>query len=512
MSELIGEYKTNIIGNGVEPGKTALDVAFWADSLNMDFDAFGVHTTSGLQLPESSGGLFDSEAGMFDSHAGLFDDAGGGTFQLEIPTPNLTITGLHQQRLSSGAKVVYIGTPDSIFRWDGGNVTTPGSGFSYFQDADDIHVATRWSSCSWNDWNLTTNGIDPVKIYKSGPSFVSLTGVNFTRAAILRSFGPFVIAFDTDLHDFQWCKENDPEEWDYTTARSAGFGLLKDRTGPMIAVERLGSGLGLYTHNSIWLLSYVGRDNIFGAKPMPTGIGAVSRNSIVPVGALNYGFTQGGIFVTDGVSARYVSYPALGEWLQGEVNWKQQSKICGYYIKQLQQIRWSYPSTGNSNNNKSIGYNIRTGQFSYYQWRVNAAVPQDIFDYPLVGGFNSKVSFAHAGNDDHGEAYSKYVQTKKLDFSMPGFDGRKKFKFIDVIDFDLAIKSGNGPTVQVGYTYTLNGATVWSAPFTLDQNNARIFPKQSVLFLEIKIQSSAVDDDWLLSNIRVYGQPDGRNI
>lgn len=510
MSNLIGDFGTQQIGAGVEPGKTALDVVFWADSLNMDFDAFGAHTTKGRSIPSSSSGLFDSEAGLFDSHAGLFDAAGGGAFNLTLPDSGKTITGLHQQRLSTGAKIAFISTLDSIYRWDGGNVTTPINGLSSFPDETSIKDATRLSFTSWNDWTIATNNIEPPKIYKSGPSMVSLGGINFTRCKILRSFGPFVLAFDTDLHDFQWCKENDPEEWDYTTYRTAGFGMMKEKSGPLVAVEPLGTGLGAYGSNELWMVNYVGRDIIFGAKRVPTGVGAVGINSIVSAGGLNYGITQGGIFVTDGVTVRYVSYPALGEWLHDEVNWDQKTKICGYYIRELQQIRWSYPSVGSTENNKSIGYNIRTGQFSYYSWAINAAVPQGIFDHPIVGGFNSKVSFAHNGNSDHGEAFNKYVTTKPLDFSQDRLDGRKHFKWIDIIDFDLKIVSGSGPTVLIGSKYSLNGTTEWDGPFTLDQNNSRIFLKKSVLFLEIKIQSSAADDDWLLSRIRVYGNVDGR--
>ena len=72
-------------------------------------------------------------------------------------------------------------------------------------------------------------------------------------------------------------------------------------------------------------------------------IGAVSKNAVVPVGRRNYGWSQQGFFVTDGVDFKYIDDPQVRKFIKDNVSTAHIGKVNGYHDEQNNQIRWYYP-------------------------------------------------------------------------------------------------------------------------------------------------------------------------
>lgn len=496
------------ISSGLLPGVNKLSSPLWETALNVDFDAFGVHTSKGREVMEFEDILFDSGSGNFDSASGLFDDYAL-AIPFQLPT-NKEVIGLLQIYRSTPTRFLIAGTRDKLYAYSGSVIHTSSGTFNGIKDSAGPVRATQWSMVNVGNWALATNGVDGPQILKT-TTWAAMGSLPFTWAEIFRKFGPYVLAFNTsnDPKKVEWCADDDVENWTPGASNTAGNLLLRDLASPIRAAEPLGSLFAVYTENQLIKFGWKPNAFVFGTEgTVLDGPGAVSKSSIVPADGLHYGLMKQGVFKTDGLSVQWLDYPAFGDWLKNEVNWDQGAKIVGYHASAKKQIRWSVPLVGSLDNNYEISYNYVTGAVTFGDKAFTAASPQQIFQYPIIGGYNGSVTLGQKSNSDLTLAVTRTLQTKPMDLGLS-----TEWKYVDYVETQIEVRSGSGPTIEIGTQVEPDDTITWSTAETIGPGPlARNFIRVSGPYLSVRYTSAAANDDWKISGFRLFGTRDGGTI
>lgn len=262
---------------------------------------------------------------------------------------------------------------------------------SYYEDAvstliGQLDTTGAYDLVPYGTWLLATDNKTQIKLWKGINTFADIETTEFARAKLIKKLGQHILAFSTDVlpSGFHWSDASDVEEWEPTQFNAAGNLPIRDLDSEFMAVVDLGAALAAYSREYMIVVRYVGIPYIFGTPDQAlSGIGAVSRNSVVSLGRSNWGLCRGGIFVTDGSSFTYVDRPAVGSWLQENINWARADEIAGHYDEQLGLVVWAVPVMEHDEI-AEIGVNPETKAFTYLGTDLGVGVERGVFDYPIV--------------------------------------------------------------------------------------------------------------------------------
>lgn len=515
MSDEIYSAPQEALAAGTPLGISDLKVPLWSTSKNVAFEAYGPRTERGIEALVWSNLLFSQHAGVFASASGLFS-SGSETIPSAVNIQGEP-TGIEEQLKFNGTRVVFVGSHEKLWRIDGLTAPADVSSMTYTGRSSSAGAlqATRWSMVFYNEWCIATNGVNPTQIYKTGPDFVNIvTESQYTTAEIVALLGPHVVFIGTNNNpkEVLWCAEGNPEAVDPSLYPTAGQLIMRELDGRAVCAKPLGKNtLAVYGPTSMQLLNYIGSWGVIGQSTIAlVGISAVSKHSVVPVGGRNFGLQRNGVFVTDGVSFQMASYPLLGTWLERNINWDQQAKIWGRFNPADQTVRWAVPFLGSNSINGALCMNIQTGAFwlNDAQLAFNCGITPKEFGIPLIATPSGDVGFGESGRASLGGAVVRRLSTKWMDL-----DARQLYKYIDLIEADLRLISGPGPTVLVEARRDSTSDVFTAGPFALGDERTN-WPCEDAAgeFFRFTFETTGPDDEWELGGLKFFGTKDQEDV
>jgi len=289
----------------------------------------------------------------------------------------------------------------------------------------------------------------------------------------------------------QWPDVRDPEQFTPAHDKTAGSFLIRDSESDIVAVVPVSNGLGIYSKDTARVLSYRGAGMWFGMESrVLDGIGAVGPNSVCSAGFKNYGLTKNGIFITDGTQFEFVDHPAMHGYLNNNLDWERADEVFTLHNEAFEEVIFFFPSP--EGEWKGLGYRYASGGFSKYNIPVRAALPREVFDYPIFG-----TEDGIALGSDYARS-SSYILTKPLDAG-----DSVTYKFWDYFRF---VGEWSGMHLKIGVHDEVNAEPLWIYDGSLE--SFLHFHRESV-FLTLELTGEP--DSWFnISQVMVTGVPSGR--
>jgi hypothetical protein len=317
------------------------------------------------------------------------------------------VRGMLEASIISGAdhkKTLFWGSIASLFKRELGSsavdlTRTSPAGYNGIKDETTTKIATRWSFAQWNTWIMATNGVDVPQIYKGSGDFdeyeqTGAAALPFTKAEVFRKLKTFLLAYNTDNigpEGFEWCHDDDAELWDPAADNAAGNLPVRDIKSPIICVTDLGKGHGVYGRDRLHQVTYVGAPFYFAENHLLDGLGAVSKDSVVAVGRLNYGLGPKGFFKTDGFQVEYIDEPDIRDYVFGDINRNQLSQVVGWDDAASHQVAWFYPSSGARILDRAVAYNYNRGLWTKLGYQRTAGTSSSVFSFSITGDKNGNI-------------------------------------------------------------------------------------------------------------------------
>lgn len=411
-------------------------------------------------------------------------------------------------------------TPTSAVNWNVGDegfcdATGIQSANSILFTVTEIGVSGAPVTIRVTDWGIgssfTSGTFAAKKITGVGTDaqfIVTKTDINFTKLKCFHKQGPHMLAFNYERNgvnldrNFAWCSADDLDTWTADATNTAGSLLIREANSAINCVAQIGNNLAVYTETQMFLVSYVGLPNIFGYQAaLENGVGAVSPNSIISVGRLNYGVTRDGFFVTDGTSVQMIGRESgMNTFFRDNVSTGELGQIYGYNNSKENEVVWAVPLNASSIT-KEIYYNYKTKQWSMRDSSISAYHERGLFRNSLSGDTGN---FYFEGNKSDLANPSVVATTKAHDLN-----DASRIKEVSSVRVG---KEGTGsPRVRVGWSNEIDEEPYWneSDSFFVDESFKKNDLRTAGRYIHLEISSDQSTDDWTITDMVVQGRFEG---
>ena len=317
----------------------------------------------------------------------------------------------------------------------------------------------------------------------------------------------------------RWSDQEDYNQWTPNVTNSAGSQRIAG--GSEIRCARPAKGTILvWTDTTMQSMSFIGPPFIFGFRQLGNDCGAVGLNSAMVIDDVAYWMSDGQFFRYAG-SVQEIPCPILNHVFD-DINKTQYAQVYAAQNSNFSEVIWYYCSSSSDQCDRYAIYNYLEN--SWYFGTMDRSTYQDngVELNPLateylstsnattistINGLTEGRSLIYAqesGVNADGAALPAYIQSGDGDIA----DG-ETFSFINKVIPDFQDQTGNtvitlsvkdypNDTATVGETLTVNNTTRFV--------NTRIRGRQS----NIKIENTAVGDNWRFGTLRVNIKQDGK--
>jgi len=317
----------------------------------------------------------------------------------------------------------------------------------------------------------------------------------------------------------RWSDQENYNQWTPNVTNSAGSQRIAG--GSEIRCARPAKGTILvWTDTTMQSMSFIGPPFIFGFRQLGNDCGAVGLNSAMVIDDVAYWMSDGQFFRYAG-SVQEIPCPILNHVFD-DINKTQYAQVYAAQNSNFSEVIWYYCSSSSDQCDRYVIYNYLEN--SWYFGTMDRSTYQDngVELNPLateylstsnattistINGLTEGRSLIYAqesGVNADGAALPAYIQSGDGDIA----DG-ETFSFINKVIPDFQDQTGNtvitlsvkdypNDTATVGETLTVNNTTRFV--------NTRIRGRQS----NIKIENTAVGDNWRFGTLRVNIKQDGK--
>ncbi len=441
------------------------------------------------------------------------------------PTGNCTVT----YQLNVGPSVQSFGFGWGAGFWNAGTWNTP-------RTTSQITIDARlWSINNWGEdliitqkdggtyeWDTSDGMTDNrATIVANAPTNSTLSLVS-TETRHVVCMGTETSIGNTATQDkmfIRWSDQENYNQWTPNVTNSAGSQRIAG--GSEIRCARPAKGTILvWTDTTMQSMSFIGPPFIFGFRQLGNDCGAVGLNSAIVIDDVAYWMSDGQFFRYAG-AVQEIPCSILNHVFD-DINKVQYAQVYAAQNSNFSEVIWYYCSSSASQNDRYVIYNYLEN--SWYYGTMDRSTYQDngvelnplateyfpnsnISTITTINGLTDGRSIIYAqesGVDADGAALQAFIQSGDGDIA----DG-ETFSFINKVIPDFQNQTGNAvltlsvkdypnDTATVGETLTVSNTTGFL--------NTRIRGRQS----NIKIENTAVGDNWRFGTLRVNIKQDGK--
>lgn len=486
------------------------------------YDTSGATITLEITNWDNSGTTWDSsvnESDQWDFETfGSFVVGAKGSSKPVIKKNNVNFNTYHNDEVS-GAAILSTNTGGAGYSVDDALTTTVspagGSGLTATVTEVNSGVITAFevtdfgSGYSNGDVITFSGGTTPATATLTVPQ------IDFDTLECFHRQGPHMLAFNYSKGDidystsFAWCSADDLDTWTAAATNTAGSLLIREAETPIRCVAQLGNGLAVYAETQMFIVNYVGQPNIFGYKVALEGsIGAVSPNSVISVGRMNYGVSRDGFFATDGASVRMIGRESgMNQYFRDNVAMSELAQVYGFENSKENEVVWGIPKD-ESSITEEIYYNYKTNQWGIRTSIISAYLDRGVFHEALSADSNGNLYF-EGSTPNNTNPDSQVTQPVSAVTKAHDLNNADRVKEITAIRVG---KEGNGsPRMSIGWSNTIDAEPTYldKDSFLID-DSFKSFPVRAAgRYIHIKVESTGASDDWTLTDLVVQGRFEG---
>jgi hypothetical protein len=384
-----------------------------------------------------------------------------------------------------------------------------------------------WSQDNWGE-DLIFNPIDNTPYYwdktlglgARATALSAQTGASDAPTIVRRLFisgtDRHVIAFgcnpvgetDQDLLQVRWSDQEDPVNWTPSATNTAG-GQRISSGSEIISAQKTRQEILIWTDLNLHAMRFVGAPFTFGFSLLASNISVIGPNAVTTVGDQIFWMDQENFYVYTG-QIQAIPCSVL-KYIFTDINLAQSGKIFAASNRMFNEVLWFYCSSDSNEIDKYVKLNYAEGVWDVGSLVRTAWIDKGIHDNPRAIGISDGSNLVYIqenGRTDDGSAMTSFIESGDVDIG----DG-EQFSFISRIIPDIDITSSDSATTVdyilktrdfPGDSLSVNSTT--SVSSTTQEAFLRARARQAVL----RIESTAIDVEWVLGDTRLQLKPDGR--
>ena len=290
------------------------------------------------------------------------------------------------------------------------------------------------------------------------------------------------------------------------------------------------------TDSAAYIMQFIGTPFTFSIRQVGSNCGCIGQNASAFVDTNVYWMSdEGGFFLYDGSVKKL---PCLVEdfvfkTLNGSpgINYNAGQQVYAAHNSLFSEIIWFYPSATSTFVDRMVCYNYQEQVWTTGSLARTSYTDKVIFDkpyatkftsnstptYPVVNGISAsqgssiyyaqEIGVNEVDFNGNSTAIPAYIESGDFDLDVEGNGGEYFIKMRRFIP-DFKVLDGNAKITLSLRDYPSNTAVPTS--FTIDANTTKVDTRIRARLAALKIENTAVNENWRLGLFRFDFQPDGR--
>jgi hypothetical protein len=306
-------------------------------------------------------------------------------------------------------------TPAGFTAGTGDAIVKTGYGYSDYgkfsygvarPDLGSITPATTWSLDTWGEYLVACSNADG-KIYEWQLDFATptlaaaITNAPTGNKAVLVTAERILFALGAggNPRKVQWCDQENNTLWTPDTDNLAGdFELASP--GALLAGKRVKGINLLFTDVDVHTAQYVGAPFVYGFEKAGSGCGLISAQAVAAIDTAAIWMSKSGFWIYDGYVKPLPS--DVSDYIFGNINFNQSSKVYAIHNSQYGEIWWYYPSSASNENDSYVTYNYRENHWAVGTLARTAGTDAGVFSRPMAVSVDGYVYEHEVGFDYEG--------------------------------------------------------------------------------------------------------------
>ena len=265
------------------------------------------------------------------------------------------------------------------------------------------HVTT-WSLDNFGQYLIACSSTDgKIVQWQLNQNVVAaiVTNAPVNNKAILVTDERFIFALGSggNPKKISWCDRENTTTWTSATTNQAGDIELQTSGEIMCGIRVKGSALILTTLDA-HSATYAGPPFIYSFNRVGTSCGIVSRQAAVAVDEGAYWMGSAGFFQFNGSAVQEMACE-VSDYVFGNLNDSQRSKICAIHNSEFGEIWWFYPSGSSTENDRYVIYDYKEQHWNIGTLSRTTGIDSGSFTSPIwfdAGGnvYNHELGFSHS--------------------------------------------------------------------------------------------------------------------
>ena len=255
-------------------------------------------------------------------------------------------------------------------------------------DLGAITPATTWSMDTWGEYLIACSNADG-KLYEWQLGFTTptlaavITNAPTSNKAVLVTAERIMFALGAggNPRKVQWCDQENNTTWTPAADNQAGDYELAT-PGTLIAGKRVKGINLLFTDVDVHTAQYVGAPFVYGFEKAGSGCGLISAQSVAAIDTAAIWMSKAGFWIYDGYVKPLPS--DVSDYVFGNMNFNQSSKVYAVHNSQYGEIWWYYPSSGSNENDSYVTFNYRENHWNIGSLARTAGTDAGVFTNPMA--------------------------------------------------------------------------------------------------------------------------------
>ena len=252
--------------------------------------------------------------------------------------------------------------------------------------------ATTWSLDNWGEYLVACHYDDGRLLewqLNTANNAAAISNAPTSNLGLVVTEERFIFALGAggNPRKVQWCDREDNTTWTAAATNEAGDILLQTSGQIMQGVRTRGQTL-IITDTDAHTARYLGPPYVYGFERVGTSCGAISRKSASDVDVGVFWMGQRGFFRFDGNSVSEIACD-VHDYVFGDFNVAQQSKVWSIANGQYGEIWWFYCSSNSTEIDRYVAYDYKENHWLIGELSRTSGVQRGVFRYPFMAGHNA---------------------------------------------------------------------------------------------------------------------------
>jgi hypothetical protein len=272
--------------------------------------------------------------------------------------------------------------------------------------------ATTWSLDTWGE-NLLACSSEDGKIYEwtlnTAVLPTVLTNAPVSNNSMLVTEERFVFALGAggNPRKVAWSDRENNTVWTPLATNESGDFELQTQGQIMCGVRMRGRTL-ILTDQDAHIATYSGPPFVYGFERVGTACGIESRKALVAVDEGAFWMGHGNFYTFDGSVATEIKCD-VSDFVFGDINHSQISKIYAVHNSQHGEVWWFYPSGSSNENDKYVALDYKEGHWTVGTLDRTACIDTGVFSNPIWSDssgnlYNQETGYTHGSEKPFAES------------------------------------------------------------------------------------------------------------